>query len=507
MSQVGALPEAINNAEIGVLRSVVADLVQQEQVLIGVVESASIPKLETYLRSQADFTMLIRVIADVRNELLFANINKSLAHTIEIDESTDKSIKSALAIFFHFEQGGKERVEFGGLVELTGGTARAIVADIKTFYERRKLNRLRLVGGAMDNCSTMMGAENGVKILLTTSGFPNFFLVQGDGAHLWQIAFKNGASLKYNAEAAAIKELDKHTRSIAAYTRRSAKAKKELLKIDPKAKVKARHAVRWKSIAAHQLSLCLSSAYKALRVALPGLARTAHKKTKAKLLAGLQYLSDYCHLLLLHVEADINETAAIFTQQFEYKQMDVVSFEDNVRKQDERLCKLCDTKGKQEKLFHQMVERAVDSASIESLFTEQQSAMQRENSGDVPPPANNYSAFNGSLWACCDGTTNSQHAHIQCTLNPRHFVHRECVDIGRVQDFKCSICIREAASDEENERDSDEDYYDDEDEDENEEKEDGDEDEDERLHTFRVKGTTILLYNQSQVTYPMRIQM
>lgn len=214
-----------NRAEIAVYTEIIADLEKQTKFVQGFIAETPTPVLVAYLKSQNDFTDVIRSVAAVRRKRICVDINNSRAHCIEMDESTDISIKSAGAVVFHYEVDGVERQALLFIIELESNTADGIVRALVVAYEQHGIKKELCYGGSFDNCSTMMGNLGGVKVKLKVF-FINFELVQGDGAHLWSLGMKDAA--KKNIHAAYITELVFHTRNIANYVRKSPKAQRHL---------------------------------------------------------------------------------------------------------------------------------------------------------------------------------------------------------------------------------------------------------------------------------------
>eukprot|EP01083_Nonionella_stella_P123559 372342_1 len=67
---------------------------------------AADPKVTDYIKSQRHFTEIIQCIALVRRETVIEAICSSPLHTLEADESTDKSIKSCMVIYIHYSVRG-----------------------------------------------------------------------------------------------------------------------------------------------------------------------------------------------------------------------------------------------------------------------------------------------------------------------------------------------------------------------------------------------------------------
>eukprot|EP01083_Nonionella_stella_P305455 1065652_1 len=67
---------------------------------------AADPKVTDYIKSQRHFTEIIQCIALVRRETVIEAICSTPLHTLEADESTDKSIKSCMVIYIHYSVRG-----------------------------------------------------------------------------------------------------------------------------------------------------------------------------------------------------------------------------------------------------------------------------------------------------------------------------------------------------------------------------------------------------------------
>lgn len=109
-----------------------------------------------------------------------------------IDECTDITVKSGLAIVVRVKYDDFIRDRFLGLIELHDGTAENIFTTIKHFFGENNISLKNLVGFSADNCSTMMGIKNGVQAKLKEE-CPNLF-VQGCMCHILNLCAKKAAN-------------------------------------------------------------------------------------------------------------------------------------------------------------------------------------------------------------------------------------------------------------------------------------------------------------------------
>ena len=97
-----------------------------------------------------------------------AKICRENKFSLMIEESTDVSVSQVLAVMVRFFDKSKCKVTDAllDIVEVDDPSAEGLYKAVKELFARKEIPLTNLIGLACDNCSTMMGVNNGFQALL-----------------------------------------------------------------------------------------------------------------------------------------------------------------------------------------------------------------------------------------------------------------------------------------------------------------------------------------------------
>lgn len=106
------------------------------------------------------------------------NICKENKFSLIIDESTDASVSQILALVVRFYDRKRSKVTDAllDIVEVNDGTANGLYSAVKEVFSSAGIPLSNIIGFASDNCSTMLGANNGFQALLKKD-LPHVFVL------------------------------------------------------------------------------------------------------------------------------------------------------------------------------------------------------------------------------------------------------------------------------------------------------------------------------------------
>lgn len=122
------------------------------------------------------------------------NICKENKFSLVIDESTDVSVSQNLALVIRFYDKDRSKVTdaFLDTVEVDDGSAKGLYSAVKKVFNSKEIPMNNIIGFASDNCSTMLGANNGFQALLKKD-FPSVF-VMGCICHSFALCASHASS-------------------------------------------------------------------------------------------------------------------------------------------------------------------------------------------------------------------------------------------------------------------------------------------------------------------------
>ncbi|KAI4814082.1 hypothetical protein KUCAC02_003290 [Chaenocephalus aceratus] len=216
---------------------------------------------------------MLEILVSVVEEPILANISASVAIGLEVDETTDVSVKKQLDVHVRYmDKNGLLYSQFLDLVTVSDGRADTIVKAIRTILTKKNIPTQRIYGLGTDGAAVMTGRVNGVD---ASSGvaYMNSFRDLLQQLHLY---FRNSANRTAVLQAAA-----------------------ECLGLD-NLKVKEVKDTRWFSQA-----MAVSNLQRNLTAVLAALAEeTEHKKCPiAKGLYG--FLATYRFVASVYLQADV----------------------------------------------------------------------------------------------------------------------------------------------------------------------------------------------------------
>lgn len=117
----------------------------------------------SYLSSHG-VTQMVQCISDFHERELLSQM-KDREFSLLDDESTDVASRSQLCVMASFgNSDGDIATQFLGFVNLTKGTAEAIMEAIKLFLLAKEIDIAKIRFIALDGCNTMSGEHKGIKI-------------------------------------------------------------------------------------------------------------------------------------------------------------------------------------------------------------------------------------------------------------------------------------------------------------------------------------------------------
>ncbi|KAI4816336.1 hypothetical protein KUCAC02_008663 [Chaenocephalus aceratus] len=106
---------------------------------------------------------MLEILGSVVEEPILANISASVAIGLEVDETTDVSVKKQLDVHVRYmDKNGLLYSQFLDLVTVSDGRADTIVKAIRTILTKKNIPTQRIYGLGTDGAAVMTGRVNGV---------------------------------------------------------------------------------------------------------------------------------------------------------------------------------------------------------------------------------------------------------------------------------------------------------------------------------------------------------
>ncbi|KAF3837753.1 hypothetical protein F7725_009521 [Dissostichus mawsoni] len=242
---------------------------------------------------------MLEILGTVVEEPILANISASVAIGLEVDETTDVSVKKQLDVHVRYmDKNGLLYSQFLDLVTVSDGRADTIVKAIRTILTKKNIPTQRIYGLGTDGAAVMTGRVNGVAKQLQDT-FP-WMVSVACAAHRLALCCKDASSgVAYmNSFRDLLQQLHLYFRNSANRTA-VLQAAAECLGLD-NLKVKEVKDTRWLSQA-----MAVSNLQRNLTAVLAALAEeTEHKKCPtAKGLYG--FLATYRFVASVYLQADV----------------------------------------------------------------------------------------------------------------------------------------------------------------------------------------------------------
>lgn len=127
-------------------------------------------------KTKASYVMQEGIAFEERQEI--AKICKENKFSIMIDESTDVSVSQVLAVMIRFFDKTKCKVTDAllDMIEVDDPSAEGLYKAVKELFASKGIPFTNIIGLACDNCSTMMGVNNGFQALLKKD-IPSVFIL------------------------------------------------------------------------------------------------------------------------------------------------------------------------------------------------------------------------------------------------------------------------------------------------------------------------------------------
>ncbi|KAK1876665.1 Zinc finger protein 862 [Dissostichus eleginoides] len=240
---------------------------------------------------------MLEILGTVVEEPILANISASVAIGLEVDETTDVSVKKQLDVHVRYmDKNGLLYSQFLDLVTVSDGRADTIVKAIRTILTKKNIPTQRIYGLGTDGAAVMTGRVNGAAKQLQDT-FP-WMVSVACAAHHLALCYKDASSgLAYmNSFRDLLQQLHLYFRNSA--NRTAVLQAAECLGLD-NLKVKEVKDTRWLSQA-----MAVSNLQRNLTAVLAALAEeTEHKKCPTD--KGLLFQKENVNFLALKVQVPV----------------------------------------------------------------------------------------------------------------------------------------------------------------------------------------------------------